>query len=135
MSILDINIITQKLQQFFASKPEVKVVGVYGSYAKGLARADSDIDICIASDRSIDIEIKVALSTELSLLLGKEIDLVDLNSIHGVILKETLKNSIWIIRDTNTSARILKKMLLDEADFEPYRKRILDARRERFLKK
>jgi predicted nucleotidyltransferase len=132
---LEINFITQKLAQYFSDKPEIKIIGIHGSYAKGLARPDSDIDLCIGSQRPLDVEFRLKISTDLSLILGKEIDLVDLQSIHGVILKETIQNSVWVSRDAETFAGILKRMLLDEADFEPYRKRILDARRERFLKK
>lgn len=123
------------LEQFCLSHSDIRVLGVFGSYAKQTFTDTSDIDICIAKERPLSLEEKINLSTELSLLLKKEIDLLDLTAAHGVILEEALHSAIWIQREPLVFARILKKMLFDKADFQPYYQRMIDKKRERFLKK
>lgn len=133
--MVPISEIKEKLESYFTRQPDYLVVGIYGSYAKNKTRPDSDIDICVARKTPLTTEEKITLSTELSLLLKKEIDLLDLNSAHGVILTEALHDSIWIRKDVSQFAFLLKKMLLNQADFQPYYERMLEKKRERFLKK
>lgn len=122
------------LLTFQQKHPEVVVIGYFGSYAKGTARPDSDIDVCVSAQRALPSEIKIQYLNELTLLLKKEVDLLDLQSANGVILKEALHTAKWISKDPLVFAQILKKMLFDQADFQPYYQRILKAKRERFLK-
>ena len=123
------------LNLFTARHPDLLVLGFFGSYAKGTAKAQSDVDICLAEMHKLSSEKKITLITELSILLKKEVDLIDLQAATGVILKEALHTAVWIKKDSSTFAQILKRMLYDQADFQPYYDRILKAKRERFLKK
>ncbi|UXR63789.1 nucleotidyltransferase domain-containing protein [Bdellovibrio bacteriovorus] len=122
------------LQSFLRNTPEVTVLGYFGSYAKGTAKTTSDIDICIAEERPLSTEKKIQYINELTLLLKKEIDLVDLHAVNGVILKEALHTSKWVRKEPTSYAQILKRMLFDQADFQPYYQRMLKAKRDRFLK-
>nr|BFD62724.1 hypothetical protein BdHM001_14050 [Bdellovibrio sp. HM001] len=122
------------LQTFLKKHPNVSVLGYFGSYAKGHPRPDSDVDICLAEDRPINAEKKIEYINELTLLLRKEVDLLDLNTANGVILKESLHTAKWVHKETVVFAQIMKRMLFDQADFQPYYQRILKAKRERFLK-
>ncbi|MFP5520388.1 MAG: type VII toxin-antitoxin system MntA family adenylyltransferase antitoxin [Bdellovibrionia bacterium] len=122
------------LTAFLNKHPEICLLGYYGSYAKGTPRPDSDVDICLAEERALTSEKKIQYINELTFLLKKEIDLIDLQAVNGVILKEALHSAHWIHRPPVAYAQILKKMLFDQADFQPYYQRILKAKRERFLK-
>lgn len=122
------------LQTFQQKHLAVGVIGYFGSYAKNTARPDSDVDICIATDRPLAAETKLQYLSELTLLLTKEVDLLDLHSANGVILKEALHTAKWIRKDPATFAQILKRMLFEQADFQPYYQRMLKGKRERFLK-
>lgn len=135
MAALSLNDISLKLSDYFSSQEKYKLVGVFGSYAKNKAKPDSDIDICVATDQPLTAEEKIKVSTELSLLLKKEVDLLDLYTSQGVILKEALHSAAWIKKDSTCFAQVLKRMLFDQADFQPYYQRMLDKKRERFLKK
>ncbi|WP_347359207.1 nucleotidyltransferase domain-containing protein [Bdellovibrio sp.] len=122
------------LQTFLQKHPSVAVLGYFGSYAKGHPRSDSDVDICLAEDRPLSTEKKIQYINELTLLLRKEIDLLDLHTVNGVILKESLHTAKWVHKETAVYAQIMKRMLFDQADFQPYYQRMLKAKRERFLK-
>lgn len=60
--------------------PEALGVWVYGSFADGYARRDSDIDIAILPDRSIDAWDRHERAVEVASRLGREVDLVDLRA-------------------------------------------------------
>lgn len=135
MATLSVDDIILKISEYFSSKENFKVVGIFGSYAKNKANPGSDIDICTAAASPLTSEEKIKTSTDLSLLLKKEVDLLDLNATQGVILKETLHSAIWIRKDSAYFAQVLKRMLFDQADFQPYYQRMLQKKRERFLKK
>lgn len=122
------------LNTFYQKHPEIKVLGYFGSYAKNTARSQSDVDICLAAEYPLSSEKKIDYANELTLLLTKEVDLLDLKSANGIILKEALVHGKWIVKDTNTFAQVLTKMLFDQADFQPHYQRMLKAKRERFLK-
>lgn len=122
------------LSSFAQKHPAIKCLGIYGSYAKGTARENSDVDVCLAAERPISTECKIQYINELTLLLKKEVDLLDLQAASGVILKEALHSARWTFREPSVYAQLLKKMMFDQADFQPYYQRILKIKRERFFK-
>lgn len=63
---------------YFATQP-VKRAWLFGSFARGEERADSDVDILVAYDRSQRIGLmKIAgMYVEQKELLGREVDLVE----------------------------------------------------------
>ncbi|MCM2321856.1 MAG: nucleotidyltransferase domain-containing protein [Oligoflexia bacterium] len=129
---------TQVLNQvssFFAKHDEIKVVAVYGSWTAGKPTPQSDVDVAIAGDRPLSTDEKLALAGDLSLHLKKEVDLVDLRILHGVILKEIIRDAAWVKKgDLELLVSILKRQLFEEADFRPLHDYVLEKKRERFLK-
>ena len=61
------------------------LVMVFGSYAKGLARSDSDIDIAYAGKESLGPYEIFMLAQELAALLGRDVDLLDLTQASTVM--------------------------------------------------
>ena len=113
---------------------DILFCSVFGSYAKSKQRADSDIDLAIAGRQKLTFEEKFNISQKLSDRLKKQIDLVDLQAVAGVILQQALsKGKIIFVKDRNLYAELIKKMLYNQADMMPYYNRILKERRERFL--
>ena len=53
----------------------VKKIGLFGSYAKGVQREDSDVDLLIEFERPIGLKF-VALANHLEELLGKNTDIL-----------------------------------------------------------
>jgi len=72
---LDDATLTQ-LRSFFAAYP-VKKAYVFGSFARGEAKANSDLDLLVDIDRSIPFGLAfVQMQLDLEKLLGRRVDVV-----------------------------------------------------------
>jgi hypothetical protein len=69
-------------------------ISVFGSYARGEERSDSDLDILIAFKNQIGLLKLVQIEQELSEKLNVEIDLVTENSLKDPILKEHIERDL-----------------------------------------
>lgn len=69
-----------------ASKYGLNAIGLFGSYAEGMQRPNSDIDILVEFNRPIGMEI-VDLVLELEKLLGGSVDLVSKKALKPELLK------------------------------------------------
>ena len=68
--------INKKISDYFATQPVLKA-WVFGSYARGEEREDSDIDLLVELDESQRIGIRFfGMYVDLKELLGREVDLV-----------------------------------------------------------
>lgn len=68
--------ITKTIADYFATQPVTKA-WIFGSYARGEQREDSDIDLLVTLDHSKPIGIKYfGMWAELEELLGRNVDLV-----------------------------------------------------------
>jgi len=77
-------------------KNNVKKAGIFGSYAKGEQRKNSDIDILIEPPEGIGFGF-AGIEIELEKKLGKKVDLVTYRYISPYIKKEVLKEEIKIL--------------------------------------
>lgn len=59
-------------------KAAAYAVILFGSYGKGLARKESDIDIAYLGDRELSSYENFVLAQEIAGLVGKDVDLLDL---------------------------------------------------------
>jgi uncharacterized protein len=91
--------IIEKLEHFFKETDEVSLVFLFGSTATGRSRRKSDVDIAIlfkpppGVDQSEDIS---DMAGRLSVLLGKEVDLVQLDRASPVLKMQVLKNGVLV---------------------------------------
>jgi len=69
------NGITNKISDYFTKQP-VQKAWLFGSFARGEQREDSDIDILVVFDPNVGLLKYSAIYTELKELLGREVDLV-----------------------------------------------------------
>lgn len=67
--------ITKQISDYLATQP-VQRAWLFGSYARGEQREDSDIDILVAFDPTVGLFKYSAIYTDLKELLGREVDLV-----------------------------------------------------------
>jgi predicted nucleotidyltransferase len=113
---------------------EIRLAIVFGSVSRGHATVSSDLDIAILCEHPLSSDLKSAIISTLARATGRPIDLVDLNQAGEPLLGEILKNGTRIIaRDDSAHAELLRKHLLDAADFLPYRNRILAERRRKWI--
>lgn len=64
---------------------ELIAVYLYGSFAKGWQRSDSDIDLAILARCPLSQALLLALALELTELSGCEVDLIDLRQVPTVL--------------------------------------------------
>jgi len=85
--------IEAKLRDFFAMQ-DIKLAFLIGSYAKGTARPDSDVDVAVLFGRSFDVKQVLDLKEQLTELVGVDVDLVVLDSVGPVMKMQVLKTGI-----------------------------------------
>ena len=69
---------TQLIAEYFKTQPVLKA-WLFGSYARGEEREDSDVDLLVKFDRSLPIGLLayVRMHRELEETLGRKVDLVE----------------------------------------------------------
>jgi hypothetical protein len=86
--------IERTLTDFFEEEQSVRLAFLMGSFAKGTARPDSDVDVAALFDRAPDFMEALDLRERLSALLRREADLVVLNDAGPIIRMQALKSGI-----------------------------------------
>lgn len=124
----------ETLRKVLANHPSVRLCTVFGSTAAGKAAKGSDLDLAIAAAEPLTAEERLELLEALSAATGRTVDLIDLMTESGPILKQALSKGVIVQNsDKLLYARLMSRMLFAEADMMPYYHRILRERRERFL--
>jgi len=77
-------------------KYKIKKAGIFGSYARGEQRKNSDVDILIQPPKGMGLEF-VSVNLELEEKLGKKVHLVSYKFIDPYIKENILKEEIKII--------------------------------------
>ncbi len=77
-------------------KNKIKKAGIFGSYARGEQKKNSDIDIIIEPAKGMGLEF-IGVKLELEDKLGRKIDLVTYKGIHPFLKKKVLNEEIKII--------------------------------------
>jgi predicted nucleotidyltransferase len=113
--------------------PHVKLAVVFGSLAAGAARPDSDLDLAVADDRPLSADARMALIADLAEHVGRPVDLIDLTRTGEPLLGQILAHGRRILGSDERYADLLRRHLFDEADFAPYRRRILAERRRAWI--
>jgi predicted nucleotidyltransferase len=121
------------LRAHCAGDTNVRQAIAFGSLARGRAAPGSDVDIAIDAGAPMTAEQRVARIEALAALLGRPVDLVDLNDVGEPLLGEILSGGTRLKGSDEAYARLLTRHLIDQADFMPLRRRILAARRATWI--
>lgn len=78
-------------------KYNIKRAGVFGSYARGEMREDSDIDILVEIEDDISLLDFVGIKLEIEDILGEKIDLVEYDTIKPLIRERVIKEQVRIL--------------------------------------
>lgn len=126
--------IRNKIDRLLKAHPEVRVGILFGSVSRATAQAESDIDVAVAGARVLTPDERSALIEELAVETGRPVDLVDLKAHGGLILQQALtKGTVVYCADRGLYAELIKRMLFEQADFMPYRRRLLRERRKAWI--
>ena len=78
-------------------KKGIKKAGIFGSYARGEQRKNSDVDILVELNKKIRGFEFFGLQDEISNKLGKKVDLVTYKSLNHLIKEEVLNQEVRMI--------------------------------------
>ena len=83
------NIILSHLKEFDPIK-----VGIFGSYARGDNKKDSDIDILVKFKESPSLLTLIKLENDLSEILGVKVDLVTTGALKNKRIKKSIEKDL-----------------------------------------
>ena len=118
-----------RIRQILAQYGGVRMAILFGSLAGARATPQSDLDLAVLMHPPLSAETKMTLIGELSQAIGRPVDLVDLRVAGEPLLGQILKHGVRLFGSDTDYAELLKRHLFEEADFMPYRRRILAERR------
>ncbi|MCD5417000.1 nucleotidyltransferase family protein [Candidatus Bipolaricaulota bacterium] len=97
-SIDEIKKILKKHEKELKEKYGIKEIGIFGSYLRGEAKKESDIDILVEfnPDAKISLLDFVELENYLSDLLGVKVDLVEKSALKPRIGKQILSEVVYL---------------------------------------
>lgn len=113
--------------------PFIVLGSVFGSASKGRLRPASDIDVAVAGVRPLRPDEMQLVLDALDRQLKREVDLIDLSQVEGLILSQALaKGKIVLCRDRSTLIHLMEKIVYFDADLGPLVKRSLRTKAQRF---
>ena len=125
--------LVKKLTRLLSGYPQFTLAILFGSQATGDITGESDIDLALLSDIPISSGLKLELVEMIGARFGRPVDIVDLYYAAEPILGQVFKGK-RLLGDDATYARLLTKHLINTADFSPLQQRILDERRNAWIK-
>lgn len=108
---------------------------VFGSVAQGRQRPDSDLDIAVQAKQAFSVAEKTALIEALAQSTGRPIDLIDLKVVAEPLLGQIVRHGRRLFGSDTAYGQLISRHLFEQADFMPYRSRILAERRAAWIGK
>ena len=126
--------IVRRITHLFEKRPEIKVCLLFGSAAKNKTISrNSDIDVAICSEKPFPVGKLAELQLSLSEELKRDVDLLDISRLNGLILTKVISNGIKVI---NTAPGLLayhiKRMQFYSEDMYPNYQMMQKAKLRRF---
>lgn len=124
--------VVRALAPVLVSHQEVQCCYVYGSAASGRLKPDSDVDLAVACSRPMAGAELRALQEECVLVLHRDVDLVDLLRVTGLILRNALRGTCVFCRSAQSKYRVVRELIYDQEDMQPLRCALMERRRRIF---
>ncbi len=134
MSTQDLNL-EQAILAAIGTQPGIGLAILFGSLATGGGRVESDLDLAVDAGCRLTASEKMALISELAGRTGRPVDLVDLHAVGEPLLGQILRHGKRILGSDTHYANLIRRHLFDQADYLPYRNRILAERRQAWIGK
>jgi uncharacterized protein len=119
----------EELRSVLARFPGVELAVLFGSVGLGQPRADSDIDIAVAARHKLTASEKAAIIEAFAECTGRPVDLIDLNAVGEPLLGQIVRHGRRLLGSDGAYGRLISRHLFEQADFMPYRTRVLAERR------
>ena len=124
----------EALSDLLRAQDGIEAAWVFGSLAAGKATPDSDVDVAVLGPAPLGSDEKRTLIEPLAQLLGRPVDLIDLQTTRGPIVGRILQEGTRLFcEDPSLYAGVLIRWWGDQADWMPYRRRIQKTRRNQWI--
>ena len=124
----------EKLKHILKYRSEVEVCLLFGSAAeKNDIPERSDYDIAVCGNQEFETNYLADLQLDLSEVLKRDVDLLDLSRLDGLILMKVLTSGQKIVnKKPELLARHIKRMLFYREDMYPNYRMMQEAKIKRF---
>jgi predicted nucleotidyltransferase len=122
-------LIQSTLRDALARAADLRLAMMFGSVARGEARANSDVDVAVLADHTLSADERIRLVESIAQATGRAVDLVDLTTAGPPLLGEILRDGIRLLGSPAELAALATRAALDAADFLPLVQRMLKQRR------
>jgi predicted nucleotidyltransferase len=127
--------LTRAILSAIETQPGIRLAILFGSLATGREQVESDLDLAVDAGRLLTADEKLALINELAERTGRPVDLVDLHAVGEPLLGQILRHGKRLLGGGTCYAGLIRRHLFDQADYLPYRSRILAERRRAWIGK
>jgi hypothetical protein len=117
------NVLNEHLDKLVADY-NIKLIYIFGSYAKGENKENSDLDIAMYFESDMDGVVKLAILDDLVGIFNREdIDLVILNNVDEVLKFQVIKyGKVIYTEDLVTKVMFEARVMSEYMDMEHFRK-------------
>lgn len=117
-----------QILEFLNSNVKLNLIYIFGSFARGEGREDSDIDIAIYTMEKVDSYDLFIMANELSFLVKKDIQIINLSEASTVFKAQILGTGELIYSsDENLQAEFEIRSLKDYVKLNEERQVVLDS--------
>lgn len=117
-----------QIKEFLNNNIKLNLIYIFGSFAKGEGRDDSDIDIAIHTFEQIDSYQLFIMANELSFLVKKDVQIINLNEASTVFKAQIVgTGEIIYCCDENLRAEFEIRSLKDYIKLNEERQVVLDS--------
>ncbi len=117
-----------------AEREGLAAVFLFGSWARGRQRPDSDVDLALLGTAALDPLALFDWAAGLESILGRPVDLVDLRSASPILARQVLRHGSCVVRkDPRSVQEFIARTLTDYEDLKraraPVERALLGSRR------
>ena len=123
------------LRDVLARFPALVLALVFGSVAQGRQRYESDLDIAVAANQPLTAIERMDIITALAEQTGRPVDLIDLKTVAEPLLGQIVRHGRRLLGSDGAYGQLISQHLFEQADFMPYRNRLLAERRAAWIGK
>ncbi|MHB9902783.1 type VII toxin-antitoxin system MntA family adenylyltransferase antitoxin [Clostridium botulinum] len=118
----------KKIVEFLKEKLQPNFIYLFGSFAKGEGREDSDIDVAIHANRELDEYELFVLGNELSFVMKRDVQIIDLKDISTVFAAQIVGiKEILYSQDENLRIQYDMRSFKDYVKLNEERQIVMDS--------
>jgi len=131
MRVSSRDVTVSAVREVLLNFPAVRLAILYGSAARDHLRLDSDIDLGISTGSRADGDIKQALQLALADRLERDVDLVDLETVEGLLWESLWNDAVFVLWNHDLVVRYAGKVQAFHEDVKPALMATIEARLDR----